>query len=225
MLYDHQVGFKERKADLLKAVEERDPNNLGVFVVRSAMLKMSCVRPSKAQYKATLRCCELKPDFYEAHFQKFEYECGLEIIPSSSGYVLGLEKLIEQFPMDSRPIVALRRKLQEMGRMDQAERLLENALTKFPEEEFYVELALSREMHPSTVDLLKKAIAPKSSGNGPYITLFAYYVKKTREYGKALEVINRAYLYCTYQQFLEDIYIKRRNLLNQIIQQDFWNKL
>lgn len=55
--------------------------------------------------------------------------------------------------------------------------------------------------------------------------LYRYYMEKTHEYGKALEVINHALSVCNEEDRLMEMFDKRHELLMNIIEENFWQRL
>lgn len=227
ILYDLQVGKKERTDSLLNIVEEEQPDHLGVFVIRSGLLREPSSTPTPSEYRATVRCCQLKPTFVDVHFQKLQYEHKLKIIPSNSGYMRALQKLVDQFPNDMHPRIVLYNELLSIQQFDKARQLIDETLAKFPHKApmMYTPRAMLKPMDPSSVDLLKKGIIANVNDTTAYMSLFEYYEKKTHEYAKALEVLNRAYLHCNGEHNLERVFVYRHKLLTRIIMQNAWHKL
>lgn len=221
---DHQQ-FSNAILDRL-ALDE--PNNPHISLIRSGLLQSRSM-PTPHEYQAISVCCALMPNVFFVQYKAIlvEYMMEDDLTLAKSNRMANTEKLLETFPNEMFAYVSLAHCYYKAERFNEAERLINDARKKLPDKVRFTYLiqGLLNKMQPSSVDLFIKATVSNPMASTAYRELFEYYCMKTHEYGKALEVINRALILCNeyfdWLQMFED----RQQLLNQIVAENLWAKL
>lgn len=226
------ISGTEAAEHLLRPLQEQEPENAGIYLIRSGFFRLSFLNPSTEQYEAMVHCCKLMPRFFSIHFHrvqaKFHAQKGQGDRAAIYKMLADLEKLGKQFPNEIDVPMLLGRFYGELGNKQLAKYWTNAAASiSCPDDMhmLYINRGLLKPMHPSSVDCFKKAIQLNPMATKAYRTLFTYYMIRTREYGKALEVINRALMLCNERSDLMQMFAERKELLDKIVKQNFWSNL
>lgn len=212
----------------LDEVEADYPNNGLVYIIKCGALTMKSVGYPQL-YDNLCRCCALLPNFFEVHFQKALAEFNLEqndINLADKRLVTQLKELILKFPKELTPRLVLGSKYLDENQIGKAKELIKKADRDFPDKT-NIDCLRGRlnPMHPASVEYLKHAIRVNTEDDAAHQCLFNYYVLKSHEYAKALEVANRAMTNCLEDDINAEMFRSRQTLLSKIVAQNFWDKL
>lgn len=212
----------------LDEIEAEFPDNGLVYLIKCGALCMKSVHDPQL-YGTLCRCCALLPNLYEVHFQKALADFHREendINLANKRLVTQLKDLISRFPKELTPRLVLASKYLDENQIAKAKELIKNADREFSDKK---DLDCLRgrlnPMHPSSVEYLKHAVRVNTEDDAAHQALFNYYVSKSHEYAKALEVVNRAMTNCLEEEINAQMFQSRQTLLSKIVAQNFWDKL
>lgn len=225
------VGKFEGANRILDSLETDYPDNGLIYLIKCGTLTSQSIT-FRELYDSLCRCCVLLPNFYEVHFQRviadFQHDRG-NIRLADSRIKKQLKVLIAQFPKELTPRLVLAHKYLVERQFRKAEKLIKGAEKDFTDPVELDKLSCMRgrlnPMHPSSVEYFKCAIKINTEDGPAHQGLFNYYVLKSHEYAKALEVANRAMLHCLETSIYKEMFMSRQTLLTKIAAQNFWDQL
>lgn len=206
----------------LDELESEYPDNGLIYIVRCGILTMHTIEYPKL-FERLCRCCALLPDYCEAHFQKimFEFRDDVPLLE------VHLKHLIVKFPQELAPRKKLIHIYITQNEIKKAEILVNNVDRYIPDESNQLDYMRGHlePMSLSSVESLKSAIRGHAMDGLAHQGLFNYYVFRSREYGKALEVANMAVTFNLEPGPRAEMFNARQALIAKIAEQNFWDKL
>lgn len=204
-----------------------------LYVIKSGILQGLTMTNAYKRLESTAlqiladlaQCCELMPNFYHAHMQRFYVEQG-NVHPIAEREQL--KELCDRFPhgVELRNTYVVQLGLQ-FDEMDEAQRELKElrALNSDRVDETWWAEGMLYKNKPQSVEFFKRAFE-----NRPYDGLFCiklgqYFELVTHEYGKALEAYNRGMETSMVQERFNELLKLRHNLLGKILAENYWEKL
>lgn len=193
-----------------------------IYVIKSGLLnEMALTKPQL--HEPLYRCCLLMPRFYDAHLQMAIVESSHDDIQ----FIEHLKVLMKTFPNELTTYRRLSQKYIALNQIKEAEDIFSVAERCFSRRsnELWCMRGSVDSMHPFSVEYFRQALKWNAGDEYAYKQLFDYYSMNSLEYAKALEVANRAMIYCTRKEHIQLMFNYRQNLLSKIIEQDFWDEL
>lgn len=226
----NSMTFLWKASSVLNELETEYSDNGLIYVIKSGMLTYQTFHLIPDRYKSLCRCCDLLPNFYEAHYMKIDLEWkdnqGRNNLFADSQFESQLKELIVRFPKLLSPRLVLFAIYCSEERVTDASDLLMVVERDFPDETKKLDRfrACLQPLSPTVVELFKNAINHKCDDHLAYLGLFLHFVYKG-QMANALEVANKALIECMDEQLNLNMFKSRQNILTEIIRQNLWNDL
>lgn len=221
--------------DMLNGMEERgDIAKHKIYIIKSGAIQnlvgMNALDALSRQTANQIRrdlvtCCELMPNFYAIHMQRYYAESNIEC---RCMLIKKLKAICDRFPrgigLRSTYILELS---QNPDNMEEAKRELAALRESIPDkidETWWIEATLN-EGQPASVELFKRAIDCQPFNGLSFWKLGEYFESVTHEYAKALEVYNKGLRDNYNRDKFRKLFNARQNLLSKISAEKYWKKL
>ncbi|KAG4073018.1 hypothetical protein HA402_009437 [Bradysia odoriphaga] len=226
-MYNRQGNFKDAMSEL-NALEKKHKNNPLVYIIKSGALMM--LAHGKPEYLPMLsKCCALIPNVFDLHMQLALSELAnpANRMAALTNPFAKFEQLITRFPNELEPRLCLAGIYAKLNDTQKAKKILKKAEKDFPNRKIEMSSVngMLRPKHSSCVAYFKRSLETNEDDPGSLKGLLDYYNSTTYEYGKAIEVCNRALNSFLQVTDFQEIFELRHSLLKRIVQQNYWSQL